>query len=139
MSLLRLSFQALLVVAAGTGLGAVILWWGSERLGGDFVSLIWAGVLCLSVGIISLVPLRLAAKHGGECLSQAYLAGTGLRFLLTLSLGMLVYNYFMESSQKVAFALWTLVFYLLLLVWETLTALRLVKNFYPSSAGGRSN
>ena len=131
----RLSFQAVLIVAAVIllGIGPVCLW--SSRPRQAVEAMVFAGMICLCMGIISLVPLVKAARHHPDWLGQAWLAGTVIRLLLTLIGAILVYFAVIEPRQIKVYTSWIVCFYLILLVWETLTATKMVKMFYkiPSS------
>jgi len=124
--LLRLSGQALLLVAA-VGL---LSWWPSVHWGGseNVQALIAAGVVTLIASIVSLIPITIAVEKKADWLGQACLGATVIRLLLTMALG--CGWYVAVKPPMMAFALWTMLFYLVLLAWETKTAMGFVKTVY---------
>ena len=99
-------------------------WGGSENL----QALIAAGVLTLIASIVSLIPITMAVEKKADWLGQACLGATVIRLLLTMSLG--IGWYLAVKPPMLAFALWTMLFYLALLAWETKTAMGFVKTVY---------
>ena len=124
--LLRLSGQAILLVAVV----AVISAWPSLHWGGskNFQALIAAGIITLIAGIVGLVPITIAVQHKADWLGQACLGATVIRLLVTLSAGM--GWYLAIKPPLMAFALWVMLFYLVLLAWETKMAMGFVKTVY---------
>ena len=124
--LLRLSGQALLLVG-GIGLPAAwpsYHWGGSENL----QAMLAAGVVTLLASIVSLIPITIAAERKADWLGQACLGSTVIRLMVTLAAGM---GWFLVAKPPLlAFALWTMLFYLVLLVWETRIAMKFIKNIY---------
>lgn len=115
----------LLVAVAG-----LLSAWPSIRWGGikNLHSLIAAGILVLMAAIVSLIPIVIAAQRKADWLGQACLGATVVRLLLTISLGS--GWYLMAKPPMMAFMVWMVLFYLVLLVWETITAMRFVKKVY---------
>ena len=111
------------------GIVLMLLWSDNPRQA--VVSVIFAGLICLIMTIISLVPLTIAMRGHRDWLGQACLAGTTIRLLLTLFAGLAVRELVIEPRQKTAFVLWLLGFYLILLVWETITTAGIIKMVYP--------
>jgi hypothetical protein len=128
--LLRLSIQAALTVAAimVPGIALTLLWSTDPQQA--VIPVISAGLICLIMTIISLIPLTVAMRAYRDWLGHACLAGTTIRLLLTLSAGLAAYALVIEPQQKITFVLWLLGFYLVLLVWETITVVRIIKMFY---------
>ena len=124
--LLRLSGQALLLVAA-VGL---LSWWPSVHWGGseNVQALIAAGVVTLIASIVSLIPITIAVDQKADWLGQACLGATVIRLMVTLAAGM--GWYLAVKPPLIAFALWTMLFYLVLLVWETRIAMKFIKDIY---------
>ena len=129
--LLRLSIQAALTVVAimVPGIALMLLWSTDPQQA--VIPVIFAGLICLIMTIVSLIPLTMAMRACRDWLGHACLAGTTIRMLLTLFAGLAAYTLAIEPRQKVAFVLWLMGFYLALLVWETITAVRIIKMFYP--------
>ena len=124
--LLRLSGQAILLVAVVGLLSAwpSLHWGGSENI----QALIAAGVVTLIASIVSMIPITIAVEQKADWLGQACLGATVIRLLLTMLLGCGWYLAF--KPPMMAFALWTMLFYLVLLAWETKTAMGYVKRVY---------
>ena len=99
-------------------------WGGSENL----QALIAAGVVTLIASIISMIPMTIAVEKKADWLGQACLGATVTRLLLTMSLG--CGWYVAVKPPMMAFALWTMLFYLVLLAWETKTAMGYIKRVY---------
>ncbi|MCK4627997.1 MAG: hypothetical protein KAT56_03275 [Sedimentisphaerales bacterium] len=130
---MRLSIQAALAVLAIMlpGIALMLLWSTNPRQA--VVPVIFAGLICLIMAVISLIPLTIATRGHRDWLGQACLAGTAIRLVLTLFAGLTAYALVIEPQQKITFVLWLLSFYLALLVWETITVARIIKIFYPSN------
>lgn len=129
--LLRLSIQAALIVSAVMLPGiALTLFWSTDSQQA-VIPVISAGLICLTMTIVSLIPLTVATRAYRDWLGHACLAGTTIRLLLTLFAGLTVHELVIEPRQKITFVLWLLGFYLTLLVWETITVVRVIKMFYP--------
>ena len=129
--LTRLSIQAALTVLAIMVPGiALMLFWSTDPQQA-VIPVISAGLICLVMTIISLIPLTVATRAYRDWLGHACLAGTTIRLLLTLFAGLAIYTLVIASRQKMAFVLWSLCFYLVLLVWETITSVRIIKMFQP--------
>ena len=111
------------------GIALMLLW--SSHPQQAVIPVISAGLICLIMTIISLIPLTVATRAYRDWLGQACLAGTTIRLLLTLFAGLAVHALVIEPQQKITFILWLLGFYLALLAWETITAVRIIKMFYP--------
>lgn len=124
--LAKLAIQASVLVAVVGLLSAwpSYHWGGSENL----QAMIAAAVLTLIAGIVSLIPITLAVGQKADWLGQACLGATVIRLLLTLTIG--VGWYAAVKPPLMAFSLWTMLFYLLLLAWETKTAMGYVKTIY---------
>lgn len=104
--------------------------WPSVHWGGreNLQALIAAGVVTLIAGIVSLIPITMAVEQKADWLVQAWLGATVIRLLLTISLGL---GWYLTVKPPLpAFALWTILFYLVLLAWETKTAMGFVKSMY---------
>ena len=129
--LLRLSIKAALAVLAIMLPGiAFVLFWSTDPQQA-VIPVISAGLICLIMTIISLIPLTVATRVYRDWLGHACLAGSTIRLLLTLFAGLAAYELAIEPQQKMTFVLWLLGFYLVLLVWETITAAGIIKMFYP--------
>ena len=128
---MRLSVQATVTVSAimVPGIALMLLW--SPHPQQAVIPVISAGLICLIMTIISLIPLTVATRAYRDWLGHAFLAGTTIRLLLTLFAGLTVHELAIEPRQKTTFILWLVGFYLVLLVWETITATRIIKMFYP--------
>lgn len=102
-----------------------------------------AAIICLAAAMISLIPIALAGNRrggvrvdgqvGGQAdrLAMACLLGTGIRLLLTMSAGLIIYLVLQPSMM--VFSVSLVVFYLALLAWETLTAVKMIRNKYSSN------
>ena len=111
------------------GIALMLLWSTDPQQA--VIPVIFAGLICLIMTIISLIPLTVATRAYRDWLGHACLAGTTIRLLLTLFAGLMVHELAIEPRQKMTFVLWLLSFYLALLVWETITVVRIIKMFYP--------
>jgi hypothetical protein len=124
--LLRLSIQAILLV---TVLGVLSAWpslhWGGRE---NLQALVAAGVITLIAGIVSLIPITIAVGQKADWLGQAVLGATVIRLLVTLTAGMVWY--LSVKPPLTAFVLWAMLFYLVLLAWETKTAMGYIKTIY---------
>jgi len=129
--LLRLSIQAALTVLAVMlpGIALTLLWSTDPQQA--VIPVIYAGLICLIMTVVSLIPFTVATRACRDWLGHVCLAGTTIRLLLTLFAGLTVHELVIEPRQKITFVLWLLGFYLVLLVWETITAARIIKMFYP--------
>lgn len=132
--MLKLSSQATVIILVVLGLGWASMGHWSSQPHQAVVAMIFAGLVCLVMAIVSLIPIVWAANRKRQWLGEACLAATGIRMLLTLFGAILVYGLAIEPGQQVVFALWTVGFYLILLVWETITALRIAKGSYRTAA-----
>ena len=94
-----------------------------------------AGCVCLAATIIGLIPLLIAWQRRAQWLGQACLGATVLRLLVTFLIGTL--TYLALQPNLTAFALWTMLFYLALLAWETKTAVKIIRVFYHDAATQR--
>jgi len=126
--LLKLTAQATILVITIILLGI----WPSWHYGGEagLKTMVAAGGVCLTGTIISLVPMVIAIKKKAIWLAQACLGGTVLRLLMTLILAGVVY--WAIKPSMIVFALWIMGFYLVLLTWETKTALKYIRAFYDN-------
>jgi hypothetical protein len=126
--LLKFAAQATFIVLIIILLGA----WPSWHFGsaGGMEAMLAAGGVCLVGAIVSLVPMVMAIGKKADWLAQACLGGTVLRMLVTLALGTAVY--LAMKPAMMAYTLWVMVFYLVLLVWETKTALKYIRAFYDN-------
>lgn len=124
--MLKLSGQAIVLVAVVSLLAA----WPSIHWGGreNVLSLLAAGVLVLIACIVSLIPIAIAVQRKADWLGQACLGATVIRLLLTMSLGS--GWYLAAKPPMIAFLVWMTLFYLVLLAWETIIAMRFVKKVY---------
>ena len=99
-------------------------WGGRENL----QALVAAGVLTLIASIVSLIPITMAVEKKADWLGQACLGATVIRLLLTMALG--CGWYVAARPPLTAYLIWTMLFYLVLLAWETKTAMGFVKTVY---------
>ena len=124
--LLRLSGKAIVLVCVVGLLSAwpSLHWGGSENI----QALIAAGAVTLIASIVSMIPITMAVAQKSDWLGQACLGATVIRLMVTMLLG--CGWYVAAKPPMTAFLLWTMLFYLVLLVWETKIAMRYVKRFY---------
>lgn len=119
--------QIVLILVFIFALGAWPIWkfYGSAAL----IAMGYATGMCGVAALLSLIPVELArsGKASTSGLMQACMLGTIIRLFFTLIGGMVVYK--ILDPLKWAFALWLVFDYLILLIWETRAAVRLV----PSS------
>ena len=94
----------------------------------------WAGLVCGLAVLICMTPAVVAIRRRPDWLAHACLAGTCAGMLVTLALGGICYV--LVRPTAMAYALWMVIFYLLLLVWQTVWALRLVRRTYPPDQPG---
>ena len=119
--------QVVLILVFIFALGSWPIWkfYGPPAL----IAMSYATGICGVAALLSLIPLELArsAKASASGLMQACMLGTIIRLFFTLIGGMVVYK--ILAPLKWPFALWLVCDYLILLIWETRAAVRLV----PSS------
>jgi len=126
--LLKCAVQAGALVLAIALSGAGLVWYYNAVH--QITAIAYAGSICLTITIISLIPMAIAARKNAVWLAQACFAGSMLRMLLTLTISLVVFFEAIAPGQKIPFALWMLGFYTALLIWETQTILKLVKSLY---------
>ena len=135
MKLVAMNLVALLgivALAVGIGYGPTLNRWGA-----DGTTSLWAATaICLAAaGTAALVVAIVVLKWPAHAV-QVGLAGTTIRLLLTMFLG-LGYQLWADPHLS-SFLAWLLILYLLLLVVETLvTVLVLRARLQPPSAEGR--
>ncbi len=127
----KLLWQAVVIVMLlSLPMGWISKWYaGRAGLSG----LAAAAIICLAAAMISLIPIAMAGnrhqKEGqADRLAMACLIGTGIRLLLTMSAGLVVY--LVLRPPMMVFSLSLVVFYLALLAWETLTAMKMIRKQY---------
>jgi len=124
--LLRLSGRAILLVTVVGLLSAwpSLHWGGSENI----QALIAAGAVTLIASIVSMIPITIAVEQKANWLGQACLGATVIRLMVTLLLGS---GWYMAAKPPMmVFLLWTMLFYFILLAWETKTAMGYIKRVY---------
>jgi hypothetical protein len=125
---LRLASQAIGLVAVffALGLGSV-RWWGSGPLS-VVPAMATAAMICLFAAIAGVMPLWMAEGLDAAKTMRAWLIGTSLRTLLTVSISVVVLVFgLVPVEQKFVFGSWTIGFYFILLIWETAVAVGQVK------------
>ena len=124
--LIKLSSQAALIVL----IIAVLAIWPCRYFSPDkgLTALITAALVCFFPVFVSLVPLTIAVKRQADWLAQACLGGTVARMLLTLLIGTIVY--LVIKPPMMTFVICLLVFYMVLLAWETFIAVKFINAFY---------
>jgi hypothetical protein len=125
---LKLALQAIGLVAIffAIGLGSV-RWWGSGPLS-VVPAMAAAAMICFFAAIVGLIPLWMAGGVDAEKAMRAWLIGTSLRTLLTVSISVVVLLFgLVPVEQKFVFGSWTIGFYFILLLWETVVAVKQVK------------
>ncbi|MBN2376607.1 MAG: hypothetical protein JXD22_09405 [Sedimentisphaerales bacterium] len=139
---LKLFLQAAVIVM----LLSVPMGWIIQRYEGraGLSGLVTAAIICLAATVISVIPMAVAGNRRSEGrvddqenrLAMACLLGTGIRLLLTMSAGLVVY--LVLRPPMMVFSVSLVVFYLALLAWETLTAVKMIRKQYDSDNTGRS-
>lgn len=118
-------FISLQIVGVGAVIaGAVALGYQPTlaRWGDAGIAEIWpAAIICGGAALISAIPILICAFFAPKYVLLAGIGGTTVRLLLTMIAG--VTYQVVSSPQLTAFLTWLVVFYLLLLVVETVLAL----------------
>jgi hypothetical protein len=91
-------------------------------------AVIAAAVICVVAGLIAMVPPALVAPRWGDYLMHAGLAAMLIRLFLTLGAGAVYYKVYAPPSSTFMGAI--VVFYLVLLAYETGVTIRLVKQHW---------
>ncbi len=127
--LIKLSSQAALIVL----ILAVLAIWPCRYFSPEkgLTALITAALVCFFPVCLSLVPLVIAVKRQSDLLAQACLSGTVVRMLLTLLIGTI--GYLIIKPPMMTFVICLLVFYMVLLAWETALAVKYINEFYATS------
>ena len=99
-------------------------------------SMIAAGLICSGSALAGAMPMAWVAPRYPSYIGQAVLAGTTLRLLLTGAIGATYQK--LVSPQLGSFLLWAMVFYISLLVVESIFGVLAVRRYYqaPSKDGG---
>ena len=127
---LKLGWQIFLLLLAVLLLCAwpIYQWVGQWGL----AAVLAAGAVCLTGGLISLIPMTIAISRKADWLAHACLAGGVIRMFTTLFGAILLYLLALDDKQLMIFALSVVSIYVLLLAWETWIALKQIKNFYKN-------
>ena len=127
--LVKLSSQAALIVL----IIAVLAIWPCSHFSPEkgLTALLTAALVCFLPVCVSLVPLTIAVKRQADWLAQACLGGTVARMLLTLLTGTIVY--LVIKPPMMTFVICLLVFYMVLLAWETFIAVKFIQAYYAST------
>jgi len=88
-------------------------------------------LVCFLPVCVSLVPLTIAVQRRADWLAQACLGGTVVRMLLTLLIATIVY--LVIKPPLMTFVICLLVFYMVLLAWETFIAVKFIQVYYAST------
>ncbi len=130
MRFLKLAAQAAALVAVVGFIGCGVAWAVHPKPVAAVISILAGGCVCLVMGIVSLLPVLLNSGQDREWLAQLAFLSMGIRLLGTLAGAGIVGFFFIKSDMKLFFGLCTVGFYILLLFWETMTAIRIVKLAY---------
>jgi len=124
--LIKLSSQAALIVL----IIVVLAIWPCSHFSPEkgLTALLTAALVCFLPVCVSLVPLVIAVQRQADWLAQACLGGTVARMLLTLLMGTIVY--LIIKPPMMTFVICLLVFYMVLLAWETIIAVKYINAFY---------
>ncbi len=129
----KLAGQAVLIVCIA---GLVIFFAASKWIDqspGAIKALILSGLICLIAALISMIPIAYAHQRQSDWLPQACLGATAIRLLMTLAAGMIVFATVIDKASENFFAIITVCFYMTLLMWETITAIKFAKRLYKDS------
>lgn len=103
--------------------------WPSWKIHGSsgLLALSYATGVCGVAALLGLIPLVLSKsdRSSASGLAQACLLGTIIRLFLTLIGSIVVYK--ILAPLKWPFALWLVIDYIVLLIWETVAAVRLMQ------------
>ncbi len=91
-------------------------------------AMIAAASICLSAGLIAMVPAAVVAPRWPDYIMQAGMGAMVIRLFLTLGVGMLYLKWYTPPTSTFMTAM--VVCYLLLLAVETGVTLRLVKRYW---------
>lgn len=127
--LIKLSSQAALIVL----IIALLAIWPCRHFSPEngLTALLTAALVCFFPVCFSLVPLTIAVKRKADWLAQACLGGTVARMLLTLLIGTI--GYFVIKPPMMTFVICLLVFYMVLLAWETFIAVKFIQAHYAAT------
>jgi hypothetical protein len=124
----KLALQAVCLVGVffALGLGTVGRW--SDHRYSGIAAMTAAAMICFFAAVIGLVPLWKAGDLDAERIMKFWLVGTSLKMLLTVTVSASVLFFeLVPMAHKFVFGAWTIGFYLVLLVWETVIAVKQVK------------
>jgi len=110
---------------------AAAAWWPCRQWGGQagVQAMLMAAGLCTTAVVLSLVPMTVAAVHQAGWIGMACLVGPAIRLMLTLLGAVLIYHW--RRPPLGVFAVCLMVFYLALLVWETLASRAAIRAAFP--------
>lgn len=83
---------------------------------------------CTFSVVTCLIPVGFAVEKQSSWFAQACLAATLIRFFLTILSAALLY--FLFTPLKMPFAVWLIIDYLVLLIWETLVLVKQINMYY---------
>ncbi len=115
---------ATVVVLAAVGYAPTSSRWGEEGLS----SMLAIGSICLTTGLLGLLPLLIVVPRWPSYTGQAVLGGTVLRLLLTMALGA-AYQV-LYDPHLASFLFWAAAFYLTILVIETIWGAVAIRRHY---------
>ena len=118
----KLIAEVVVVAAVWGAVGSLPAWGIGGRAG--LATLGAALGVCVGPALLSAVVLRAGAGRGGCYLGTLWLAGAGLRLMLTMVGAGVAYS--MMRPGRGQFVLWLTLSYLVLLGWETWQVLRAV-------------
>ncbi len=126
--MLKLSLQAAAIVLTIMTAAMAPVWYFSSNPHNYTLLMLLTGSNCLLMAVLGMIPLISAVNRDRSDKIRACQTATALRLVLTVAGAVVVY-FIMQRVQPVDIihlALWTMGFYLALLVWETITALRIM-------------
>lgn len=120
------SLILVVVLAAAIGYAPTQDRWGDEGVR----SMIAVSTICLIAVLIGGLPMVIIAPRWPDQIGQAVLAGTGIRLILTIFLG-IGYQVLMQPHLD-SFLFWAVVVYLLLLSVETTFGIVAIRRYYKA-------
>ncbi len=131
----RVFMQFVLAAAALTG----ICYWPSVHWWGDAgaEALVLAAGVALGAATAGLIPFLVARGKGASFVVTACLAGTTVRLIAVLGLGLA--GYWAFRPAKWAYGLWLFVFYTVLLLLDTIGMVKMMRQNNPLAGGSAAN
>lgn len=135
----RMVLESTLLMLLALTLGVGMMWLIYSEPNNNVPVVIPAGAVCWLAGLLSLLPMLLLRYAGREWLAQSFIMMMGVRLIGTLIGGVVVCLVFIEPEMRKLFGLSTAVFYIVFLVWETVSVVGIVNKLYGRPIPDKAN